>query len=115
MVQVGSIRLTLPVSDVVPAKASKSGQSASSKKSGASGVRFGGVSLAKASEMKPELHLRGLLVEEALEQLDKYLDDAVLAGLDRVRIIHGERFRAIAGGSPQVSRPRQPGGLVPVC
>lgn len=90
MVQVGSIRLTLPVSDVVPAKASKSGQSASSKKSGASGVRFGGVSLAKASEMKPELHLRGLLVEEALEQLDKYLDDAVLAGLDRVRIIHGK-------------------------
>jgi DNA mismatch repair protein MutS2 len=36
-----------------------------------------------------ELNLRGLRVEEAILRLDKHLDDAYLAGLPSVRIIHG--------------------------
>lgn len=40
--------------------------------------------------MSPEVHLRGMTVDEALTVLDKYLDDAVLAGLPDVRIIHGK-------------------------
>ncbi|MFH1927656.1 MAG: endonuclease MutS2 [Chloroflexota bacterium] len=37
-----------------------------------------------------ELHLRGLRVEEAAPILDKYMDDAYLAGLPYVRIVHGK-------------------------
>ena len=37
-----------------------------------------------------EVHLRHLIVEEALLKLDKYLDGAFMAGLYRVRIIHGK-------------------------
>ncbi len=37
----------------------------------------------------PELNLVGQRVEVALEQLDRYLDQALLANLDEVRIIHG--------------------------
>jgi len=37
-----------------------------------------------------ELNLRGLRVEEALPRLDKHLNDAYLAGLPSVRIIHGK-------------------------
>jgi DNA mismatch repair protein MutS2 len=33
--------------------------------------------------------MRGMRVAEALEVVDKYLDDALLAGLKEVRIIHG--------------------------
>ncbi|HLD78250.1 MAG TPA: Smr/MutS family protein, partial [archaeon] len=36
-----------------------------------------------------ELHVRGLRVEEALEKVDKFLDEAVLAGHTEVHIVHG--------------------------
>ncbi len=37
-----------------------------------------------------EVHLRRLTVDEALLKLDKYLDEAFLAGLYQVRVIHGK-------------------------
>ncbi len=42
-----------------------------------------------------ELNLRGLRVEEAIPRLDKYLNDAYLAGLPSVRIIHGRGTGAL--------------------
>ncbi|MCX2726217.1 endonuclease MutS2 [Thermomicrobium sp. 4228-Ro] len=42
------------------------------------------------STVEPELHLRGLRVDEALSRLDRYLDRAALAGLPWVRIVHGK-------------------------
>jgi DNA mismatch repair protein MutS2 len=48
-------------------------------------------------EISPELNLIGWRVPDALGHLDKYLDEAVAAGLQRVRIIHGKgsgRLRA---------------------
>jgi len=37
-----------------------------------------------------EIHLRRLTVDEALAKLDQYLNDAFLAGLYQVRVIHGK-------------------------
>lgn len=37
-----------------------------------------------------EIHLRYLTVDEALLKLDKYLDDAFMAGLYQVRVVHGK-------------------------
>ena len=42
------------------------------------------------TNVSPEIHLRGMTVEEALEKLDKYLDRAVVAGLGRIYVIHGK-------------------------
>ncbi len=48
-----------------------------------------------AARISPQLDLRGERVEAALEQLDAYLDEALLAGLDEVRIIHGSGTGAL--------------------
>jgi len=37
-----------------------------------------------------EIHLRRLTVDEALLKLDKYLNDAFMAGLHQVKVIHGK-------------------------
>ncbi|GIV01521.1 MAG: endonuclease MutS2 [Fimbriimonadales bacterium] len=43
----------------------------------------------KTEQVRPELNIRKMRAEEAVEALEAYLDDVVLAGLDMVRIVHG--------------------------
>jgi len=45
---------------------------------------------ADAKLVTNELHLRRLTVDEALLKLDKYLNDAFMAGLYQVTVIHGK-------------------------
>ena len=47
------------------------------------------VTSANTDDMRMEINLIGRSVDEATEELEKYLDRAFLAGLPRVRIIHG--------------------------
>jgi len=51
---------------------------------------LGNLMASKSREISPEVHLRGMLVDEALIELEKYLDDAYLAGMAEVRVIHGK-------------------------
>jgi DNA mismatch repair protein MutS2 len=46
-------------------------------------------------QVSPEIDLRGLLADEAYDIVDKYLDDAFLAGLTTVSIIHGKGTGAL--------------------
>jgi DNA mismatch repair protein MutS2 len=47
------------------------------------------VTSANTDELRAEINLIGRTVDEATGELEKYLDHAFLAGLPRVRIIHG--------------------------
>ncbi len=65
--------------------------------------------LARARSVASSLDLRGARVDEALDALSRYLDDASLAGLDQVTVIHGmgtgalrDAVRALAGSHPLV-------------
>lgn len=52
----------------------------------------------KAMNISPTLDLRGQRYDEAMRTLDKYLDDAMLAGLSKSKIIHGKGTGALING-----------------
>ena len=109
--EAGGMRVTVEVDDLVPALGSPT--AASGGTSNAAALR-----LARARTVASSLDLRGARVEEALEALDRYLDDASVAGLPSVTVIHGlgtgalrDAVRAAASAHPLVrdARPGQRG------
>lgn len=64
------------------------------------------VSVAKATSsvkrttdhVRPELDLRGKMVDEAILEIDKYLDDSILAGYKQISLIHGKGTGALRSG-----------------
>lgn len=55
----------------------------------------GQLKMSKTLSVSPEVNLIGMTVDEALPVLDKYLDDAYLAHLKSVRIVHGKGTGAL--------------------
>ena len=55
----------------------------------------GKLRMAKSFSVSPEINLLGKTVDEALAALDKYLDDAYLAHLENVRVVHGKGTGAL--------------------
>lgn len=52
----------------------------------------------KAMNISPTLDLRGQRYDDAMRSLDKYLDDAMLAGISKAKIIHGKGTGALING-----------------
>lgn len=52
----------------------------------------------KSLSVSPEINLLGKTVDEAIYELDKYLDDALLSHLSSVRIVHGKGTGALRKG-----------------
>ncbi|MBS6517144.1 MAG: endonuclease MutS2 [Clostridium sp.] len=57
-----------------------------------------GIKMSKSFSVSPEINLIGLTVDEAVPELDKYLDDAYLAHLPQVRVVHGRGTGALRAG-----------------
>ena len=55
----------------------------------------GSIKVTKSLAVSPEVSLLGMTVDEALSALDKYLDDAYLAHLNKVRVVHGKGTGAL--------------------
>ncbi len=53
---------------------------------------------AKAKDVPLEIDLRGLTLSESMDRVEKYLDDSLLAGMERVRLIHGKGTGALRQG-----------------
>ena len=112
------MRVTVDVDDLVPS-VGEAGSGRRGDGAGAEASSGGGeLGLERARSVASSLDLRGARVDEALEALDRYLDDAGLAGLDKVLIIHGmgtgavrDAVRAAANAHPLVKsmRPGQRG------
>jgi len=90
LVQIGQISIELDISDL------RQPPEQPEQTAPESGIQP--VQARKIVNVPRELKLRGMTVEEALAELaelDKYLDDASLAGLEEVRIIHGKGSGAL--------------------
>lgn len=85
VVQIGGIRLTVPEEQLLRQK----------PKEGKKTINRTQTFLEKAQNISPEIDLRGKYAEDAVTELDNYLEDANLAGLDRVRVIHGKGTGAL--------------------
>ncbi|MCD2493140.1 endonuclease MutS2 [Lacrimispora sp. NSJ-141] len=55
----------------------------------------GSIRMSKSSSVSPEINLIGKTTDEAVPELDKYIDDAYLAHLPQVRVIHGRGTGAL--------------------
>ena len=80
VVQIGIMKMTLPYKSL---QRIKNQQQATVTKKTRSVIK------AKSGRVKGEVDLRGMNLEEATLELEKYLDDATVAGLEQVTVIHG--------------------------
>ncbi|MGQ9525098.1 MAG: endonuclease MutS2 [Armatimonadota bacterium] len=86
-VQIGAVRMNFPISSLRRVRARTRRPDVRTSLSQ--------ITLAKAQNISNELHLRSMRADEALLTLEKYLDDARLAGISPVRIIHGRGTGAL--------------------
>lgn len=61
-------------------------------------TRAGKIKMSKSANVSTEINLLGKTVDEAIAELDKYLDDAYIAHLSSVRIVHGKGTGALRKG-----------------
>jgi len=109
--EAGGMRVSVPVEQLERAMSPAGGSGADAGTN--VGTNVGAIQLSRARSVASSLDLRGARVDEALDALGRYLDDAALAGLDKVSIIHGmgtgalrDAVREQAGGHPLVKETR---------
>lgn len=81
-VQVGIMKINAKISDLGRKESAGTG-----RKQNSSSVRL---TLNRSKTVAPEIDLRGQTLDEAIINVDKYLDDAYLSSLGEVTIIHGK-------------------------
>ena len=97
-VQAGAIRTRTPLQNLrlyESKRAEKKGRPAPALRTG------GGLTSRMERSAATDLDLRGMTVEEALLEVDRFLDNAVLCGLERVTLIHGKGTGALRAAVQQ--------------
>ena len=96
MVQMGILRSKLPISDleIIP-------DDSTQVKLKNPRTNTGKIKMSKSSSVSAEINLLGKTVDEAISELDKYLDDAYIAHLEQVRVVHGKGTGALRAGVHQ--------------
>lgn len=88
-VQCGIMRMQTNINDLVPVKEETITTPALQR------TNTGKLKMSKSFSVSSEINLLGCTVDEAIAKLDKYLDDAYLAHLPSVRVVHGKGTGAL--------------------
>lgn len=106
--EAGGMRVAVELRDLVPSTAPPRATPATAT-GAAAATNVAALRLQRARSVASSLDLRGARVEEALDTLGRYLEDASLAGLPQVTIVHGmgtgalrDAVRTEAGSHPLV-------------
>jgi len=91
-IEAGPLRMKIATEEIVGVESAPSGKIAGS------GVESGSLSSPSRFGAANEINVIGQTVEQATEQVDKFLDDAAMAHLPSVRIIHGHGTGALRKG-----------------
>lgn len=94
-VQMGILNSQLPISDL---EIIHEADPYEKKFPGAGRTGKSKLKMNKSLSVSPEINLLGKTVDEAIYELDKYLDDALLSHLSSVRIVHGKGTGALRKG-----------------
>ena len=89
-VQMGILRSKVNINDLI--LVDEDAISPNKKFGGSSGSK---IKMNKSMNISPEINLIGMRADEAVAKLDKYLDDAYIAHLDSVRVVHGKGTGAL--------------------
>lgn len=92
-VQMGILRSQVNISDLEIVEEETSYTSKNMKR-----TSKGKLKMSKSLSVSPEINLLGKTVHEAISELDKYLDDAILSHLGTVRVVHGKGTGALRKG-----------------
>ena len=92
-VQMGILRSQVPISDLEIIEEVNPYTPKSFKR-----TSKGKLKMSKSLSVSPEINLLGKTVDEAVAELDKYLDDALLSHLSTVRVVHGKGTGALRKG-----------------
>lgn len=92
-VQMGILRSQVNISDLEIIEDSPSYSAKQIHKTSKGKMKMG-----KSFSVSPEINLLGKTVDEGIAELDKYLDDAALAHLSSVRVVHGKGTGALRNG-----------------
>ena len=104
-VQLSDLELIQDDSSVTLNGAAAKGGRSSLKRAFTQGTSGGsGLDLDRAKRMTSEINLLGMTTDEAILELDKYLDDARMAHMDSVRVVHGKGTGALRSAVQQYLR-----------
>ena len=98
MINVGILKINANVRDLMLIR------DGSAKKKSPRGTKYGSLYRMKAQNISSSVNVQGKSLDEAMMDVDKYLDDAYMAGLKEVTVIHGMGTGVLRTGLRQAFR-----------
>ncbi|MGB9976672.1 endonuclease MutS2 [Thermovenabulum sp.] len=99
LVSIGIMKINLPLNTLSKIEEASTGVKDS--------ISYSTISIEKAKNIESKIDLRGLTLDEAILKVEKYLDDARVAGLPSIMIIHGKGTGILRKGIQDLLKKRK--------